>query len=574
MSIADGVARAAGFAGPNKFWCEDTTRGHCLRLVMLLPLPCHECRWQPSSGPISQLLSQVREGRGGQCPCQRPPPAPLPPCCCPSPASATHTKSSSHPPLLLQLVQKLGLVLPVDSLDLEMGGYVLLRSSPQSLLRDGDVVVLALSRKRKALSPAAADARPAAKRVRREAPAAAAAVAPAAAAVTLPAVQPGMTSSSDDSSSAEEGGSSSSSEANESEVEGGSGSSTDDSSSEGTTTTTSSSEEGDTSSSSGSEAAAPKLGAFATPGSNAANGQRAVAGSKGEACKPSRSARRKAAKRRLRRMGILPGKGMGGGPVPQGTGVNPGAPAAATTAAAATATAGTRQDNHQGRAVAREARRDLALEAAAGADPLNPHGTPAVPGRAPSAAVQQQQEQQQGGGACALVVAAPGRVQPAAQQAPEVVIPAQQWQQAAWQQHSGKKRGRAAAEAAEEAAAVQQASAVQQQQQQAPSAAPEPMPDVAFGVLPGVPGGVPAVGDVVAYKLLEIGPNLAPQVSEVRLGHVASVAGRTLTLEPRPDPAVHPLAYQRGLAEAAAASGRAEGQGLDEEEEDEEEGEF
>lgn len=72
----------------------------------------------------------------------------------------------------------------------------------------------------------------------------------------------------------------------------------------------------------------------------------------------------------------------------------------------------------------------------------------------------------------------------------------------------------------------------------------------------------PAEEDVLAYKLLEIGEDWAPRISEIRLGKVASVESQDgviiLTLEPYPDPSTHPLASQRltmGHADRAGEEG-------------------
>ncbi|GAB4822837.1 hypothetical protein N2152v2_009883 [Parachlorella kessleri] len=106
------------------------------------------------------------------------------------------------------------------------------------------------------------------------------------------------------------------------------------------------------------------------------------------------------------------------------------------------------------------------------------------------------------------------------------------------------------------------------------AALPQPMAEFEFARLPAV-RGMPSVGSVVAYKFLEMGPSYAPQVSEVRLGRVIEADGQSqsLTLEPHPDPATHPLAWQWAAARAAkaaeaAASGE-EGDEMDEEEEQE-----
>lgn len=77
----------------------------------------------------------------------------------------------------------------------------------------------------------------------------------------------------------------------------------------------------------------------------------------------------------------------------------------------------------------------------------------------------------------------------------------------------------------------------------------------AFAALDPCPD-LPAVGQAMAYKLLEIGADYAPRVSEIRMGQVTAVEpqARTLTLEPYPHASVHPLAHQRvawPLAEVA-----------------------
>ena len=160
-----------------------------------------------------------------------------------------------------------------------------------------------------------------------------------------------------------------------------------------------------------------------------------------------------------------------------------------------------------------------------------------------------------------------------------------------------------------------------QQARQARAAPPEPMGEAAFAALPAV-AGLPAVGEVLAYRLLEVGPDLTPAVSEVRCGrwapgmrrvgvgaegevpcslgcavwlllvrccwlHRALVcvplaqactlpprccrcrvtavdAGeQAVTLAPHPDPAVHPLTYQRALR-AARRQAEAAGEEVEE----------
>lgn len=128
--------------------------------------------------------------------------------------------------------------------------------------------------------------------------------------------------------------------------------------------------------------------------------------------------------------------------------------------------------------------------------------------------------------------------------------------------------------------------AEQQHDQNSPPPAAVTLTEDQFAVLqPCGAGAAPAVGRVVAYKLLEIGEDFAPrvsvvvqrilllrtqsygcpspctQISEPRAGKVTGVDGDQLTLEPYPDPAVHPLQHIRDQYS------------LEEGEEEEEEGE-
>lgn len=138
----------------------------------------------------------------------------------------------------------------------------------------------------------------------------------------------------------------------------------------------------------------------------------------------------------------------------------------------------------------------------------------------------------------------------------------------------------------------------------------EPMSEAAFGQLPLL-DRAPHVGDVLAYRLLEIGADLQPSVSEVRFGRWVAVAlkphcnatdaprrvgagqpvseccispsctamacrvigadtaTKAILLQPHPDAAVHPLTYRRAKA-LALRQAEAEAIDLGSEEEEEE----
>lgn len=184
-----------------------------------------------------------------------------------------------------------------------------------------------------------------------------------------------------------------------------------------------------------------------------------------QANKPSRSARRKAAKRRLRRIGVLPRKA---------TQVEIARPAAAAAAGPA--------DELLGK-------------------PASGPVAAALPQRA--AAAQRHQAVRQGDRKPAAAAAG----------APEVTVPPdwqQQWQPEA-QPQPLPERGRQGREPH---------SREQSAQVQAGGKCPlgeEPMSEAAFGQLPPL-AGLPSVGVVLAYRLLEVGPALQPGVSEVRCG--------------------------------------------------------
>lgn len=87
--------------------------------------------------------------------------------------------------------------------------------------------------------------------------------------------------------------------------------------------------------------------------------------------------------------------------------------------------------------------------------------------------------------------------------------------------------------------------------------------------------GVPSVGNVVAYKLLEITLSMCPEVSEARFGRVTAVdaAAQRVTLAPWPEASGHPLqhvidAWRREREERAALEAAAEGDGGYEEDEE------
>ncbi|KXZ50140.1 hypothetical protein GPECTOR_17g776 [Gonium pectorale] len=66
------------------------------------------------------------------------------------------------------------------------------------------------------------------------------------------------------------------------------------------------------------------------------------------------------------------------------------------------------------------------------------------------------------------------------------------------------------------------------------------------GVAAGAAQGAVAVGDVLAYKLLEVGADMCPRVSPWRQGRVAAwdAGARSLVLRPHPNPRIHPLAAE------------------------------
>lgn len=77
---------------------------------------------------------------------------------------------------------------------------------------------------------------------------------------------------------------------------------------------------------------------------------------------------------------------------------------------------------------------------------------------------------------------------------------------------------------------------------------PPPQLQLDFDQLPKL-SGLPQPEDILAYKMLEIGPNFAPQVSEPRYGKVSGVEGTgpsdaSITLVPWPDAGCHPLQAQ------------------------------
>lgn len=393
-----------------------------------------------------------------------------------------------------------------------MGGFVVLPGSRTDLLRDGDLLVISKGPGRKRSAPEAAAVGQAEQQAKRlKGPATTRLAAPAA----LPGPAGGTanrqdadSSSSGESSSEEDGSSSSSSSSEEddsssSRKEGGSSEDTE-AGSGSTEEASTSSEEGESSGSRGQGAGGEDAGHLVTP----------AAPAPAPAKKPSRSARRKAAKRRLRRMGVLPPK--------------------------------------------------AAKQAGPGAAAAGQAGPAGEPRRKPGNGLPQQ-------------AAAPQRHEvvrledPARQQAcagaPEVIVPSnwqQHWADAEGQQPQ-RKRGQRGTERQAPKQAEQAAQAICPPTQ-------EPFPESAFEQLASL-AGLPSVGAVLAYRLLEVGPELRPGVSEVRCGRVSAVDAATqqVTLAPHPDPSTHPLAYQRSLraaqrqAQAAAAGGTAS------EDEDEEE---
>lgn len=71
------------------------------------------------------------------------------------------------------------------------------------------------------------------------------------------------------------------------------------------------------------------------------------------------------------------------------------------------------------------------------------------------------------------------------------------------------------------------------------------------------------VGDVVAYKLLEVGSDWTPKVSSPRQGRVTEVDAATtlMTLEPYPDRNLHPLLGPHVVKERANVEGEDEDEG-------------
>lgn len=382
---------------------------------------------------------------------------------------------------IAELLQRLGADLGLEPsqrsrLAATMDGFVVLGGSRTDLLRDGDTLLVSLGSKRGLASDEPADSEgvavqpPAAKRHKPQ---------------VLPAAAP-ESSSSEEESSSEEKSSSSAEESSSSESE-----------------------------RSGRQQDMQTPTPTAPVANNATTGKR-----------PSRSARRKAAKRRLRRLGVLPaGKGAA-------------AAALALAAAPAVVTAAKQQPKSAARA-----------ERPTQAAPQQP--APAVQAQAPTGQQQQQAEGQQ---------------QPQ-KQLPEVVVPAE------WQLGPGKRHGQQHKQRGGKQQPTHQppqhgsfhavpppAAAAATSAGQAATPAPQPaLDEAAFGQLPPLEGE-PCVGDVLAYRLLEIGAGLQPSVSEARCGRVTEVAPPAITLAPHPDAAVHPLSYQRALRralrlQAAAAAG-------------------
>ena len=119
-------------------------------------------------------------------------------------------------------------------------------------------------------------------------------------------------------------------------------------------------------------------------------------------------------------------------------------------------------------------------------------------GKAADAGQEQHQSQKQKQPAPSTAVAAGAA-------APEVAVPPE------WQQPRG---------AAQHPRQRKQLGEQQQQPAATPAAGAgvqQPMADAAFAQLPLLTGGA-SVGDVLAYKLLEIGFGMQPAVSEVRCG--------------------------------------------------------
>ncbi|KAI3423798.1 hypothetical protein D9Q98_009635 [Chlorella vulgaris] len=369
--------------------------------------------------------------------------------------------------LLDELGSELGLQPShVPRLEATLDAFALLRGSKTDVLRDGDALLVNLSRKRGFAIALAGDGEPQHKRHKAEAEVQAVA--------TLGAVS----GSSDSSESSLEGSSSDDEESSEEE---------------------SSDEE---SSDSDPNAKGQDL---KTPAA-----VKLVDGNTTAKKQPSRSARRKSAKRRLRRMGVLP---QGAGPqlavARQSAEVKPqqpigdkpssrGRPVGSTVAAAVTT------------AVAKPA-----AVLPSGAAKHQRHA-PVTQAFAPPDVVVPPEWQPRGGGGSAN---GPVQQQPQQQQHP----------------HTASANGALHAKAVPPAAAT--------------PAVGEPMTEAAFGRLQPLPG-MPCLGDVLAYKLLEIGADFQPAVSEVRCGRVAGLdaAAQVVTLEPHPDPQAHPLSFRRAQA--------------------------
>ncbi|KAL4443941.1 hypothetical protein ABPG75_011678 [Micractinium tetrahymenae] len=413
-----------------------------------------------------------------------------------------------------------------------MDGFAVLPGSRTELLQDGDLLLVSLTLGRKRRPAEVAADGQAGQQVKRVKAPAAVQPPPAHVALPAPAAVPAggsgrgsssSSSSEEESSSSEEESSSSSSEeesSSSSSEEAESSSSEEESSS---SSESSSSGEEEESSGEGHEAGGRDAGRLMTPAA-------AAQAQDGSAAKqPSRSARRKAAKRRLRRMGVLPPK------------------------AAAQAGRGTAAPAAHAGAADKHANKQASGAAAA---PL--------PGQTAAAQRQQAGKQQQ-------------REQQTVAGVPEVAVPVdwqQHWEEPEAHQRPQPKRARQGKERQPQQQQQQQQQAQQQPMQAAGPAAQVPMAETAFVQLPPL-AGLPGVGDVLAYRLLEVGPTLQPGVSEVRCGRVSAVdaARQEVTLAPQPDPAVHPLAYQRSLraAQRKAAAAAAGGEAEEEVEEDEEE---
>ncbi|GIL92576.1 hypothetical protein Vretimale_18969 [Volvox reticuliferus] len=83
-----------------------------------------------------------------------------------------------------------------------------------------------------------------------------------------------------------------------------------------------------------------------------------------------------------------------------------------------------------------------------------------------------------------------------------------------------------------------------------------------YDSLPVAHGNV-EVGDVLAYKLLEIGLDMCPRVSDWRQSRVIAVdtVAGSVVLEPHPDPRVHPLQAELNALRARLAAESAAGEG-------------